>query len=139
MGCTYSAPLDEPTLRRSVPDSVRSNKLCRCPSGWGTPDTYTRVWMELLPGQEHPAGTKRVLCRVNQQSCGHLRWGGGSLAGQGHCWPFQSWICRLHVPVSKGRDLIWKPGRPQSPTPLPVKDQIQCANSSVKLSGDKAS
>lgn len=29
----------------------------------------------------------------------------------------------------------WKPGRPQSPTPLPVKDQVPCANSSVKLLG----
>lgn len=83
MGCTYSAPPDEPTLRRSVPDSVHGNKLCRCLCGWGTPDTCTRVWMELLPGQEHSAGTRRVLCSVNQQSCGHLRRGRGGLGWAG--------------------------------------------------------
>ena len=43
--------------------------------------------------------------------------------------------CRLHFPTSKGRDLDWKPGRPQSPSLPAGEDQVPGAHPRMKLSG----
>lgn len=57
-----------------------------------------------------------------------------SIVGRGTVGPVSP-ICRLQFPASKGQDMDWKPGRSQSPTPAPVKDQVPHADSYVELSG----
>lgn len=78
MGCTYSSPRDEPTLR-SVPDVVS---------------------LRLLPGQGCPGGVKRVPCGADQQS-----WG-GSPGGQRDMGPAipSVLVCRLHFPAPEGKE-----------------------------------
>lgn len=116
MGCTYSSPQDEPTLRRSVPDNV--------PSGRGPWWPWHPDWSveELPAGRGHPGGMKTLPCRVAQQRRAFLGLfhesvrpaGGWGFGWAWHWWPLWSQPRRLHFPASEGRDLSWKLARPQS-------------------------
>lgn len=118
MGCKYSSSQDEPTLTRSVLDSVQADSVdARGLPCWGMDGTCS--WAG------PPGGTKRALYRVDWQTR-VPGWKGHS--GARTPWPLQSWlagcVCR------KGLD--WKPGRPQPPTLPPVEVQVLSASPSVQ-------
>lgn len=85
MGCAYSSPQDEPTLKRSVPNSVPDSRLCQCPLAEGHRTPILEGGHDFFLGRDAPKA-RRGCCVELTSKVGGKPPGAG--LGRGTAGPF---------------------------------------------------